>query len=345
MTMIRFSLISLVLLGVWGGSLFAAQEQKVTVENFPRAESDAYLGALVAKGAFGQWDHSRDLADIDGQTIIRLNRDTLYSAAVFDLDAGPVTITLPDTGKRFISMQVINQDHYTVEVIYTPGSHTLTREKVGTRYFLAGIRMLVDPNDPEDMKKVHAFQDAITISQKEKGRFEVPKWEAASHAKVRDALITLADTLPDRNRMFGTRETTDPVRHLLGSASAWGGNPDKDAVYLNVFPEKNDGKSVYRLTVGEVPVDAFWSISVYNAKGYYEKNAEQRYTVNNVTAVRNDDGTITVQFGGKQGEAPNVLPVPAGWNYMVRLYRPRAEILEGRWEFPKAEPVAGEAAP
>ncbi len=47
-----------------------------------------------------------------------MNRDTLYSAAVFDLDAGPVTIALPDAGGRFQSMQVINQDHYTPLVTY-----------------------------------------------------------------------------------------------------------------------------------------------------------------------------------------------------------------------------------
>ena len=44
-----------------------------------------------------------------------MNRDTLYSAAVFDLDAGPVSITLPDAGRRFLSMQVINEDHYTIQ--------------------------------------------------------------------------------------------------------------------------------------------------------------------------------------------------------------------------------------
>jgi hypothetical protein len=39
-----------------------------------------------------------------------MNRDTLYSQALFDLDAGPMTITLPDAGKRFISMQIINEE-------------------------------------------------------------------------------------------------------------------------------------------------------------------------------------------------------------------------------------------
>ena len=43
-----------------------------------------------------------------------MNRDTIYSAAVLDLDGAPVTISLPDAGKRFMSMQVINQDEIQV---------------------------------------------------------------------------------------------------------------------------------------------------------------------------------------------------------------------------------------
>ncbi len=77
-----------------------------------------------------------------------MNRDTLYSLGVFDLDAGPVTIVLPDTGKRFMSLLVINQDHYTQPVVYAPGSYTYTREQVGTRYMFAAVRTLARPNDP-----------------------------------------------------------------------------------------------------------------------------------------------------------------------------------------------------
>jgi hypothetical protein len=67
----------------------------VTVENFIRAETDLYFGAVALKeGGFGKFEHHRELASIDNQTIIRMNRDTLYSAVVVDLDAGPVTITL-----------------------------------------------------------------------------------------------------------------------------------------------------------------------------------------------------------------------------------------------------------
>jgi hypothetical protein len=45
------------------------------------------------------------------------------------------------------------------------------------------------------------------------------------------------------------------------------------------------------------------------------------------------------RFGGYDGKTPNCLPIAPGWNYMVRLYRPRTEILDSTWTFPKAQPV------
>ena len=83
------------------------------------------------------------------------------------------------------------------------------------------------------------------------------------------------------------------MRHLIGAASAWGGNPEKDALYLNVVPANNDGNTVYRLNVKDVPVDGFWSISVYNAKGYFEPNPQNAYTLNNITAKANADGSVS----------------------------------------------------
>lgn len=322
-------------------SAFSQDAVPVTVDNFTRAESDVYLAGLVkdSGGALAKFNHRREPASIEHQTVIRLNRDTLYSSAVFDLDAGPVTITLPDAGRRFRSMQVINQDHYVVTVAYEPGDQVITREAAGTRYVVAAIRTLVDPADPEDIKQVHTLQDAIKVSQKAAGSFEVPKWDPVSQKKVRDALLVLSSTESSFTKAFGKKEDVDPIRHLIGTAAGWGGNPDKDATYLNFTPAKNDGKTPYKLVVKEVPVDAFWSISVYNAKGYYEKNAENAYSINNLTARKAQDGSVHVQFGGEPDGASNHIPISPGWNYTVRLYRPRAEILDGTWKFPEPQPV------
>ncbi len=237
-----------------------------------------------------------------------------------------------------MSMQVIDEDEYTPEVDYGGGTHVLSKDKIGTRYVLIGVRTLVDPNDPKDVQAVHALQDAMKIEQPGgPGKFEVPHWDQTSQKKVRAALLVLASTLPDTKHMFGTKDTVDPVRRLIGAASAWGGNPEKDALYLNQVPAKNDGKTIYRLTVKDVPVDGFWSVSVYNSKGYFEPNPLNAYTLNNITAKPNRNGSITIQFGGCDGKVANCLPTTPGWNYLVRLYRPRSEILDGAWAFPQAE--------
>jgi hypothetical protein len=317
------------------------QTVPVTADNFIRAESDMYFAeTLKLAGGIGRFDHHREIMAIDKQTVIRANRDTLYSAAVFDLDAGPATITMPDAGKRFMSMMVMDEDQYAPAVFYGAGAHTLTKEQIGTRYALAGIRTFVDPWNPNDVEQVHALQNAIKVSQASAGSFEAPNWDQISQKKVRDALLALAATLHDTKRMFGARDQVDPVRHLIGTATGWGGNPEKDAIYLTITPSKNDGTTIYRLTVTDVPVDAFWSISVYNAKGYFEPNKYGAYTINNITAKKSADGSVDIQFGGWDGKTANCLPITPGWNYWVRLYRPRPEILNGSWHFPEAHPAS-----
>jgi hypothetical protein len=311
----------------------------VTADNFTRAESDTYFANIVKQaGGLGKYFHRREVEPIDNQIVIRANRDTLYSAAVFDLDAGLVTISLPDAGRRFMSLIVIDEDQYTPAVYYG-GNHTFSKNQIGTRYLMLALRTLVDPSDPKDIQQAHMLQDAVAVAQESPGKFEIPGWDPVTHKKVKDALLVLASTLPDSDRGFGTKSGVDPVRRLILSASAWGGNPDKEAKYLNVFPPKNDGNTIYRLNVRDVPVDGFWSISLYNANGNFQKNAYDAYSLNNITAKKSADGAVAVQFGGCDGKIPNCLPTMPGWNYMVRFYRPRTEILNGSWKFPQPQPV------
>ena len=273
----------------------------------------------------------------DRQSIIRYNRDTFYSAGVFDLTS-PVTITKPDAGGRFQSMVVINEDHYIKLVAYDAGEFTLTQEKMGTRYVQVVFRTLVNPDDPADVKAANALQDKIGIKQKTSGVFQVPNWDQASETKLRNAILVLGATVPDSDKMFGDVNETEPIRHLIGTAGGFGGNAREDAIYLNVNPEKNDGQTPYALTVKDVPVDGFWSVSVYNAAGFFAKNDLGIYSFNNLTARKNADGSYTIHFGGDP-KATNYLPITPGWNYTVRLYRARKKVLDGSWKFPRAQPV------
>ena len=109
---------------------------------------------------------------------------------------------------------------------------------------------------------------------------------------------------------------------------------------MGEYPERNDGKTAYRLTLKDVPVDGFWSISVYNREGYFEKNDRNAYSLNSVTSKKDADGSVTIQFGGCDDKIANCLPILDGWNYMVRLYRPRKEVLDETFKFPEAQPVS-----
>lgn len=317
----------------------ATPSATVTVANYIRAQTDVYFAGVVKNGGFGKFRHSRELAPPVQQGIPRPNRDTLYSFAIVDLDAGPVTITLPVAGKRYMAMQVANEDQFTPAVYYGAGAYTLTREIIGTRYAIVVVRFLVDFSDKEDIRQVHALQDAIKFDQERPGAFEIPHWDEAGVEKIKAALLQLGTTLADSRGMFGANKNqVDPIKHLIGTAMLWGGFPEKDALYLPITPTRNDGKTNYRLTVGNVPVDGFWSVTVYNRMGYLQPNPDNLYAVNSLTAKKDADGAVTIQFGGCDGKVLNCLPTVQGWNYTVRLFRPRAEILEGKWMFPSVRP-------
>jgi hypothetical protein len=317
------------------GAALAAEH--VTVDNFNRAEADFNFKTKVDDGMFGKLVHVREPAPIEKQPVVRINRDTLFSFGVFDLSQ-PLTIIKPDIGKRFQSMLVINEDHYIKLIAYKPGEYVLTRDTIGTRYVQVALRTFVDPGDPADVKAAQALQDKIIVRQAAPGSFEVPDWDEISQKKVRDGLLLMGSTLRDSKRMFGDVDEVEPIRHMIGTAGGFGGNAERDAIYLNVYPEKNDGSTAYVLKVGDVPVDGFWSVSVYDAAGYFEKNAANAYSFNNVTAKPDKDGSIVIHFGGDP-KASNYLPIQKGWNYTVRLYQPRTAILEGSWRFPAATPA------
>ena len=103
--------------------------------------------------------------------------------------------------------------------------------------------------------------------------------------------------------------------------------------------DKNDGQTPHAITVKDVPVDAFWSITIYNANGYMEPNDQGVNSYNNISAQPNADGSYTIHFGGCEDGRVNCIPITPGWNYAIRMYEPGEEILDGSWTFPKIVPV------
>ena len=312
----------------------------VTVETFAEAETHTMMQGAIALGASGNWHHIRQLTPLNQQTVVRMNQDTLYSGAVLDLTE-PATIVKPDIGDRYQSIMVINEGHFTKLALYEPGRYTLTKEDMGSRYVSITARTLVDAEDPQDLAEAHVAQDGLGIIQEHSGTFEVPNWDQDSLTRIRDALKVLGAHLGDRSRAYGPNiDEVDPVAHVIASADAWGGWKPENAVYLSFVPRQNDGKTPYVLTLRDVPAgkSAFWSISVYNADGYFQENPHGKYVVNSRKAEANADGSVTIHFGGDPTK-PNFLPVMESWNYMLRIYLPQEAYFDGSWRAPEALPA------
>ncbi len=167
----------------------------------------------------------------------------------------------------------------------------------------------------------------------------MPSYDQASFDATRAAVLERARGVDTFDGAFGAKGDVDPGKHVVKRPppEGLGRAPLSEAKYVSA---STTGSPVgeYRLTVRDVPVDAFWSISLYNRDGFFEKNDRNAYSVNSITGTKDADGSMTVHFGGDD-DRPNLLPIMDGWNYTIRMYRPRPEILDGSWTFPEPEPI------
>jgi hypothetical protein len=317
------------------------QAPHVDAYNYVRAETDMQMkGYSTSPFTFGQFTHGRKAYDVKHQVTLSGNRDTFYSFGVFDLSKSDLTIELPDSKGRYMTLMPISQNHDVYRGLNAPGTYTFKQQETGTRYMVFVVRILVDPNDPKDIETVHNLQDAIVVKQKDKGDMSgLQDWNEDEMLAMRKAYNALGSTASSSARFFGVKCDNSYLDKAMGVAVGWGGMQQKDAIYIPEQVAKNDGKTAYVLTVPkEVPVDGFWSVTVYNQERFMVENEYNSYSFNSLTAKKNSDGTTTLHFGGDP-KAVNYLYIPEGWLYIVRFYQPHQEILDGTWKFPEAVEV------
>lgn len=308
----------------------------VNTDNYVEAKTALHFQRVLKRsGGINRLVHLRQPTPLDQQRVTRMNRDTLYSSAVVDISKG-ATLILPDSGQRYLSAAVVNEQHYVNHIFHGAGQHSLTAEALGSDFVMLVVRVFVNANDPKDIQLANGLQDLVQINSASARPYSAKPFAADSLKATTATLAKLGTQLTDAKNTYGAKGQVDPVRHLLGTAYGWGGLPESEVVYLNAVPKH--GSNAYQLTVADVPVDGFWSVSVYNEAGYFQKNDAAAYSVNNYTAEVSADGVTAIHLGGDP-HAANYLPFNEGWSYVVRMYRPHKAILEGKWRFPAAKPL------
>ena len=153
---------------------------------------------------FGQLTHGRKAYDVNHQVTISGNRDTIYSFGVFDLSKSDLTIEMPDSKGKYMTLMPLSQDHDIYPGLNAPGTYTFKESEIGTRYILFVVRTLCDPNDPKDMERAHKLQDGIKVTQKDKGDMSgIKDWDEKSMLEMRKAYNTLGSAATDTSNVQG----------------------------------------------------------------------------------------------------------------------------------------------
>ncbi|MGA8890464.1 MAG: DUF1254 domain-containing protein [Anaeromyxobacteraceae bacterium] len=309
---------------------------EVTPETYIRAETDRnFQNFLGLTGGVNRFFHIRKPTPLDKQTVIRMNLDTLYSGAVVDTSKG-ATITIPEVpAGRFISAQVVDNDHYCPATFYEAGTHRIESD---TRYAAVIVRIQVfDPKDPAEVALVNGLQDGLVLQAGSAEPLPPSKWEPKSLQALTDRYNEEAKALAGFKGLMGRRGKVDEARRHLVAAAGWGLNPDEDATYF-MYAGEHDAAKAYVATYPVPETRAFWSITVYGADGYMKS---ENAILNSSSAKLNPDGTFTAHFGSKAlcGDVPNRLDVTPGWNFVMRVYRPGPSVLDGSYVLPAATPM------
>lgn len=308
----------------------------VTPETYIRAETDRQFAEIVKMaGGINRFYHFRSPTPLDKQNVVRMNRDTLYSMGVVDTSKG-ATITVPElTADRYAWVYIVDNDHYYPSVVYTSGTHELPK---GTKYLGLGIRIqVVNPKDPGEIAFVNKLQDQFVITANSVEPLPEFQWNLPSLKTFTAQYEKDSAQYSSWKGMQGPRGKVNEKTRHIAAAAAWGLFPEWDATYLN-YSGGHDPKICHKATYKVPENEAFCSITVYGNDGFMKT---ENNIVNSSNVKLNADGTFTVTFGSEElcGDVQNRLDVTEGWNFLMRVYRPGASVLDGSYKLPQAVAV------
>ena len=198
-------------------------------------------------------------------------------------------------------------------------------------------RLGIEPGKSFDLDKADPVVKKA-LERVPQGAQELMKWKVPSLARVVNGWSMNTDTMGVYGNYY--------LKRAIVTQFGLGANLPEDAIYpLNLADESGkplDGANKYTIHFEKgtfPPVNAFWSITLYDEQGFQVANSLNRFAVSSWMPFQNNpDGSLDLYF---QNESPsaekeaNWLPAPKGpFNLCMRLYAPKSEALTGKWNPP-----------
>ena len=310
----------------------AGEKIAVALDNYEEAESDlAFYNVTKLVGMNTFFHFPTGAFDLDNQTVVRMNRDTYYSAAVIDTTQG-ATVTIPETNGRYLSVMVVQNDHYIDQVFLEAGTHEITSD---TDFAMVAMRIRANQNDPDDDDAIAALRAGVKLEVGGNASHVRPNYDMEQLVALRDELTVEGTKLGTLMGMQGAHGTIERMMHLYGTAIGWGLLPDAQAQYLGSAKFSNDGCYMASYDAPPFNEPGFFSITIYDADGwiYSEDGILNEFNMN-----LNDDGSFDAYFG-ECGDVDNNLPTVDGWNYILRIYEPKLDELQ-EFRLPEVKKVS-----
>ncbi len=211
-------------------------------------------------------------------------------------------------------------------------------------------RIGIEPGKSFDIGKLDPVVQRALETAPQDGQ-KLMAWKVPTLARLANGWSMNTDTMGVYGNYY--------LKRAIISQVGLGANLPEDAIYpFNIGDESGkplEGANKYTLSFAKdatPPVDAFWSITLYDQDGFQVGNALNRFAVSSWMPFKyNPDGSLDLYFQnenpGKDREA-NWLPAPKGaFNLTMRLYSPKSEALTGKWNPPpivKAQATVGLSA-
>jgi len=316
------------------------EDYGMTARDYIRAETHSFFADFLGRAGIGSFHHFPSLATAEDTWVVSPNNDTLYSVAIVNTTDG-FTLRIPDLGERFLSIQIIDEDHLTPFHLYGGGDREFSADQFRTDYVGIGLRIGTD-GTAEDIAEINENVTPRISIEGAKNEDAMLRPDRNTMLAVRAAMIEQYAMLPNT---FGVMQA-DPADvedweiFTYTTAGAWGLSMDEHAMYVIYSPEGAIGGECWIGSFPPVPAEEFFSITVYGPDKFLMTN-ENNIVSSTRGAVLEPDGSFTVVFGGEQcrEKAPNWAYTPEdGWSFLLRAYRPRVEEFKA-YEMPELQRV------